>query len=255
MSGAPPEHPSGRLRLLTWNIHGCIGVDRRYSPERILAVIRAIDPDVVALQEVDGRRPQHRGMSQFDYLLHGTGLHGLVSPTLQHRGGDYGNAVLSRWPILDVRRHDLSIRRREPRGALDVDVNTPAGPIRVISLHLGLSWSERAQQCEALCGVFEASAEAASPVAVMGDFNEWGLKGGGRLSRLAARFATVISPRTFPAPTPVARLDRIYLSPAAEFERVPLPDPAARYSSDHRPVAADVRWPRLQEDPVGGSRL
>jgi endonuclease/exonuclease/phosphatase family metal-dependent hydrolase len=233
------------MRLLTWNIHGCVGVDRRYSPERIAAVIRALSPDIVGLQEVDGRRPQHRGMSQIDYLLHETGLEGIVSPTLRHRGGgEYGNAVLSRWPIRDVRRHDLSIRRREPRGALDVDIDAPCGPIRVVSLHLGLGRYERAQQCEGLCAALGEVGSERMRLVVMGDFNEWTLTGGGRLSRLGERLATVISPRSFPAPAPVARLDRIYLDPPPEsYELVPLPDPAARFVSDHRPVAADIRWP------------
>jgi endonuclease/exonuclease/phosphatase family metal-dependent hydrolase len=115
---ATPDHPvKMRLHLATYNIHSCVGGDGRYDPNRIVWVLKELNADVIALQEVDAR--EHRGLELLDHLAEETGLQAVPGPTLLRHTGHYGNALLSRLHIRDVRRLDLSFLNHEPRGAID----------------------------------------------------------------------------------------------------------------------------------------
>ena len=135
-----------RLSFASYNIHRCIGVDGRHDPERVADVIRELDADVVALQEVDSRYHVEDGLDQIVYLAEATGYRPLAGPVLRTHSGNYGNGLLLRHEPRALRRIDLSVAGREPRGALDVEVESPDGPIRVVAVHFGLSARERAIQ-------------------------------------------------------------------------------------------------------------
>lgn len=224
------------VSIVSYNIHLAIGRDRRYLPKRIADVLREIDADVVALQEVQ------LGGSGFDmltYLAEATGYEPVAGPTLDHpKHGTYGNAVLSRPPVRTVRRIDLSVARREPRGALDLELDCAGRPLRVIATHLGLMPAERRKQIKRLLRAFEDDAVMTTVLA--GDLNEWFLWGR-PLRWLHAYFKETPSPRTFPSGKPLFALDRIWVRPRALLRQVRVHNSKlARVASDHLPLVGVV---------------
>jgi len=225
------------LTVATWNIHGAIGRDGRYLPARIVDVLGQIDADIVALQEVASAQ------AHSDFLVElerATGYHVVAGLLRQRRGSDFGNAVLSRFPVQSVQRLDLAIDHYEPRGALDVclDIGLPL-PIRVVATHLGLRPGERREQVRRILAVLER--EPPHPTMLMGDLNEWYLWGR-PLRWLRSHFrAMPAAPRTFPSWRPVFALDRIWVSPGASVRRLANHSSAlSRIASDHLPLLAEI---------------
>lgn len=224
------------LRVATWNIHGGIGTDGRLDVGRIADVVGELDADLVGLQEVDtGYRG---GGDQLEELREATGMHAVAGPTLFNHAGHYGNALLSRRPPAEVRRHDLSFRRREPRGALDVDLDWDGHAVGFVVTHFGTSLRERVHQVRRLA---EAIGPArASVLVVVGDFNEWRPMGA-TLRHLDATLGRSRGPRSFPSGRPLFRLDRIWVRPAACLTGLTAHrSPLSRVASDHLPVVATV---------------
>src|SRR6476620_7582266 len=198
------------LVVATWNIHGAVGADGRYAPARIVDVLCEIGADIVALQEVASAQAHENFLRD---LEHATG-YGIVAGLLRQRhGSDFGNAVLSRYPVASVRRLDLAVGAHEPRGALDVCIDVgSAVPLRVIATHLGLRPGERREQVRRIVAAVER--DSPHPTLLMGDLNEWYLWGR-PLRWLHSHFReTPAAPATFPARRPVFALDRIWVSPS-----------------------------------------
>jgi endonuclease/exonuclease/phosphatase family metal-dependent hydrolase len=230
---------TGRLRIASYNIHECVGADGRRDPERIAGVLREIDADVIGLQEVDARPGALKTSMQMEYLASTLGLHAVAGPTLQRNGGEYGNALLTRRPVLDVRHVDLTVYRREPRAALDVDLDVDGTPVRVVVTHLGLLPGERRTQVRRLLD--RLGDERTDFVVLCGDINEW-FAVGRPLRWLHARLGRTTGLATFPAPFPVFALDRIWVHPRAALATLaPHASPAARRASDHLPMIADIQ--------------
>lgn len=223
------------LTLATYNIHGAVGADGRYDPARIAAVLREMNADVVALQEVPMGGAS--GPDALPVLIDQTRYTATEGPTLDLPGRRYGNAVLSRYPVTAVRAIDLTFGAREPRGALDADLRCHGHDLRVIATHLGLRPAERRAQIRRLLDGFDTDR---MPVVLMGDVNEW-LTWGRPLAWLNARFQRVPAPATFPARWPVLALDRIWIRPRQRLLRVFVHDTGlAREASDHLPLVAQV---------------
>ncbi|ACC74488.1 endonuclease/exonuclease/phosphatase family protein [Paraburkholderia phymatum] len=225
------------LRIATWNIHGTVGTDRFASPERIGRVIRELDADIVALQEVP--LGGSFAPSALPVLREMTGMDAIAGPTLDTPERRYGNAILSRLPICATRALDLSFGTREARGALDVDVETdgPGTALRVVATHLGLSARERRAQIRALIAAFDT---ARMPVLLMGDINEW-FVWGPALRMLVTHFRAAPAPRTFPSRLPVFALDRIWMHPVDRLLDVHVHSSMlARVASDHLPLVARI---------------
>ncbi len=223
-----------RLEVATYNIHCCVGLDRREDPGRILAVIREMGPDILALQEVEFARAAH----QPDFLSSATGYEVLLGPTLQRRGGSYGNVLLVRPRIQDVRRIDLSVPRREPRGALDVVLDIGGYPLRAITTHFGLSIAERNIQVARLLKALQGGPN--HPILLLADINEW-RPGASVLRRLSQFFGGSLSIHTFPARYPVLALDGIWARPTTALCGVRVhASPLARVASDHLPVRGSI---------------
>ena len=239
-----------RLRILTWNIHKCIGgVDRRYRPDRILDVLRHYDPDIALLQEVDAGARRSRSHHQAELLAGELGYaHQVFFPNVQVRGGGaYGNAVLSRHPLAAARNICLTYPGFKRRSVVHAVVHaTRAGgrthPVHVFNLHLGLSGFERRWQLERFLGSHPfASLPLQTPLVVGGDFNDvWGRLG--RTYLEPAGFRSQLRPaRTFPAIAPVRALDAMYVRGHARIRQIHRSQLAlARFASDHRPLIADL---------------
>jgi endonuclease/exonuclease/phosphatase family metal-dependent hydrolase len=223
------------MRVMTWNIHGAIECARWFELERVVNFISAIEPDIVALQEVDSRHLKD-GRDVFTVLQESLGNHGIGAKSIiAEDGGYYGQMLISRWPIREVRVEDISYGEFEPRQAVSSCIETPQGPLRVVATHLGLSIKERREQVRAL---LRMAAEPARGVVLLGDFNDWFWPGSVR--RVLCRELPGYSRhRTFPSLCPVFRLDRIFCRPADILVRC-WTDVEARHISDHLPVMGEL---------------
>jgi endonuclease/exonuclease/phosphatase family metal-dependent hydrolase len=224
-----------RLTLVTYNIHACVGGDGRFQPDRTVAVLREVGADLAAIQEVE----QHdvAGQDLLEYLASALEMDAIAGPTLLRGTRTYGNALLTRLPILAVERVDLGVPRREPRGALDVRLSWGQRRLQVVATHLGLRPGERRRQVRQVLSLFEP--RRADIAVLMGDLNEW-LLWGRPLRWLRRHFAGMSqTPATYPARLPLLALDRIWANPAAALSRIECHrTETARRASDHLPLKA-----------------
>jgi endonuclease/exonuclease/phosphatase family metal-dependent hydrolase len=239
-----------RLRIVTYNVHKCIGgLDRRYDPTRIVATVSHYQPDVVLLQEVDALAARSNNDRQVDLLGQHLGFrHRAYFGNVQLRGGgEYGNAILSRFPILDARNIDLTVPPKKRRGAIHAKlrVRLPSGHLRTVhvyALHLGLSGIERKIQLRRfLASAPFAALDPRTPIVLGGDFNDvWGTLGRKLLAPVGFRGTSATAP-TFPAYAPVRALDAIYVRGGVRLVHADRSRLAvARYASDHLPLLAEV---------------
>ena len=220
--------------IATYNIHSCIGTDRRFNPPRIVEILHRLNADVLALQEVGWHQRTHPVFDQFDYLRQATGYTVHSGLTRDHSRAHFGNAILSRLPVGEVRTIDLTVPCRAPRCAVDADIEVAGTPVRVINLHLGLDPWERRVQFKRILRAIEA--RPAQPLVMLGDFNEWRLDFP-PFKDLAPHFPNCIAPRTFHTRQPVFRYDRIYASGEFAFrESYAKRTALTRRASDHLPV-------------------
>ena len=160
----------GLLRVATYNIHRCRGLDGRTRPERIAEVLQGIDADVIALQEVVGAGPRHDGHAQ--ELGAALGMGWVMAPARLLRLHAFGNVVLSRFPIVHHVRYDLSWKTCEPRCCQRVDVDMGGRLLHLYNVHFGTAILERRVQAERLSGIV-SDRRVTGPKVVLGDFNEW----------------------------------------------------------------------------------
>jgi endonuclease/exonuclease/phosphatase family metal-dependent hydrolase len=236
----PSPAPRG-LRIATYNVHSCIGTDRRRDPERIARVVAELDADVIALQEftypadiaIETTTPI--GLTSLDRYSFTLG------PTHARNDHSFGNVLLSRFPIRDVFRVDLSRQRREPRGALTATIDVGGTELHILATHLGLRFHERRFQVRQLLDHIESRRPPF--LVVLGDFNDW-LPGRSVAHVLDARLGRAVRMRTFPSCWPVFSLDRIWAHPANVVQAVRVHRSAlARRASDHLPVVAELALP------------
>ena len=224
---------SGAVRILTWNVHGGVGLDGVRDFSRIVDHIVSINPDIVALQEVDGRARGGR-TSPMRIIEDRLGHRGISASTLTAPDGEYGQLLLSRWPLVDSEILDLSVGTYEPRRAISATVQAPTAFLRVVAAHLGLRFGERREQIAALCRAVDREL----PTVLMGDFNVW-VRYRSAQSVLERHFADSTRLRTYPARVPLLALDRIFCRPSGLLTRVETIT-SARLLSDHLPLLAEL---------------
>lgn len=230
MSVDPPS-----LRVMTWNIRGGVGADGHCDLGRVAAFIARHKPDIVAIQEVDSRRPVNLSEGPFAFLAAACGGHAADCRPLVAPDGEYGHLLASRWPLSGMVEHDISLKGREPRAAIEAVVETPHGPLHVVAAHLGLSFTERRHQAEKLAAI---ARQGEGPGIVLGDFNDW-ISPGTVQKALEPAYPARSRHRTFPAFWPFLDLDRIYCRTPARLLRSRT-DRMAHEASDHLPVIADI---------------
>lgn len=222
------------LRVVTYNVHSCVGGDRRYDPERILTILREIDPDLIALQEVGGLLTG--GVEQVNFFEQKLGMSMVAGPNRHRRNIPFGNAVLVKGQIRDVALLDLSVVPFESRGAIDCLVDTRIGAVRVIATHLGLFARERRKQVDRIA---ERLIEKQQPLTVLlGDFNIFGPE-----RRILRRIGAPKLPKlySFPARRPLMSLDRIWAIPNHRLVKLSVYRTAlTRVASDHLPLVGVV---------------
>jgi endonuclease/exonuclease/phosphatase family metal-dependent hydrolase len=245
-SERPGPEPRGHvdLRIATYNIHRCRGLDRRIMSSRIAAVLADIDADVIALQEVVGASASHPGHAE--ELGAALGMGWVMASARRLRGHLFGNVVLSRLPIREHSQYDLSWKRREPRCCQRVDLAVSEHTVHLYNVHLGTSLRERRHQAVRLAAVVH-DRRVSGPKIVLGDFNEWtrGLATTMLREKLQSvdLFRHLKRRRTYPGLFPVLHLDHIYYEGARiEVRKVELPRTRkALIASDHLPLVADLR--------------
>jgi endonuclease/exonuclease/phosphatase family metal-dependent hydrolase len=244
------------FRVVTYNVHKCQGLDRRVRPARIASVLREMDADLIALQEVVSvESGAAREAHQARFIAEELGYDFRIGENRRHKGGAYGNVVLSRLPIGHCRNYDITWRGREPRGCMRVDVQLgegkgegePPAVLHFFNVHLGTAFVERRQQGRKLVSdEILCDSKLEGPRVVLGDFNEWTHGLASRLLSGELRSADVRqhlrSARTYPGAFPLLHLDHVYYDHALELERLRLHRSlTALVASDHLPLVADFR--------------
>lgn len=238
-----------RLRMLTYNVHRCVGRDGRLSPTRIAAAIAEHEPDVVALQELDVGRARTNYANQAALIAEALGMGWFFHPAYQNGDEHYGDALLSRYPMRLFRAAALPTLpdrpRLERRGALWADIEWPGGTAHFLTTHLGLSARERLAQVDALLSAdWLGHPQCNRPLALCGDLNAMpGTRAYRRLrSRLHDPFPWNRWPRgTFPSGLPLLRIDHVLLCPSWVVHRVEVPRTRlTRVASDHLPLLVEA---------------
>jgi endonuclease/exonuclease/phosphatase family metal-dependent hydrolase len=218
-------------------------MDRRTRPERVTAVLSAIDADIVALQEVIGPGPG--GGGQAEEIGAALGMGWVMASTRHVRGQQFGNVVMSRFPIINHVQHNISWKTAEPRCLQRVDVNVNGHTLHLYNVHLGTALLERRYQAQRLATIV-AQKHAGGAKLVIGDFNEW--MRGLTTTLLSSRLKTVdlrdyLKRRfTYPGLFPILHLDHIYYTGHLEVVGVELPRTRlSLVASDHLPLVADLK--------------
>lgn len=240
-----------RVRLVTYNVHGCVGTDGRRSAARVAEALAAFAPDVIALQELDVRRARSGREDQPSIIARALCMDAHFCPAFTAGDEHYGNALLSRYP-LRLRRAESLPRRgvSEPRGAMWATLDVGGSSLQVVNTHLGLDPRERVEQVRALLGRrWVGDPGFQGPAVVCGDLNAMPATRAYRMLTARLRDAQRLSPqrwpqRTFPSGWPAFRIDHILVDEALRVEETSaLVTPLTRVASDHLPLLATLVLP------------
>ncbi len=225
------------FRIATYNIHRCIGRDGSENRERIAMVLREIDADIVALQEVTSH-PEGRPDDMLAYLAASTAMVPIEGFTMTVQGSRYGNALLSRVPLSAVKRINISVEGREPRGVIESVFVLGNHTLTLWATHLGLRGCERNMQIKKIMKkIHTADADVSI---LLGDFNEW-LFWSPSLRAIRRSFKATPSPASFPSQMPLFKLDRIWIRPSVKLSTVRAHSSLlSRIASDHLPLVAEI---------------
>lgn len=243
-----------KIKIATYNIHRAIGIDRRFKPQRIIDILNEIDADIVLLQEVDEGVPRSRELNLAKEISEACGYpHYALGHNVSLRKGYYGNATLSKFPIVRERNINLTIGNKKRRGCqhtrLKIDSSKKSLNLDVFNLHLGLSAKERQKQAGLLFRSKEyRDLDGNMPCIVAGDFNDWRsllralfIEGMGfKCATDKNRMMGEVAIKTFPSFAPRGGLDRVYYKGHLRFVNVcRYRKKMAKIASDHLPVITE----------------
>ena len=252
----PPTATHFSFRVLTVNIHkGFSFLNRKFILHELRDAVRAVEADVVFLQEVHGSHLLHSTRQanwpaepHYEFLAETIWPQFAYGRNAVYPHGDHGNALLSKFPIVRYTNRDVSVTGPERRGLLHCVLRVPGRDLELhaICTHLGLQESHREEQLEDLCGLVLNDIPPEAPVVIAGDFNDGRRRAHRVLERCAGLHevfvrATGQAAKTFPARWPVLSLDRIYVRNALTSAPVALPRWPWSHLSDHKPLAAQIR--------------
>jgi len=229
------------VRLLSYNIHGAVGSDGCYAPERLAELLAAARADVIALQEVVHRAAGGRDL--LDFLAARLAMHPIPGPTLMGSHGVYGNALLLPDAHATIERHDLSQPAREPRGLVVAHLHHRGRPVSVFNTHLGLRHRERRRQVARLAEIVDSRDDSRDDdlTVLVGDFNDWRPWRLDTLRPLRARFRDEFAPPTYPARRPLLALDRAFLrGPYRGWRGAVWRESGTLRASDHLPLLLEI---------------
>jgi len=242
------------IRVATYNVHKCRGMDRRVDAARIAAVLRELNSDVIALQEVIADPAGAPEANQPTFIASQLGGYTVsFGEARKHLGAPYGNAVLSRLPVVASQTYDLTRAGRERRGCLRVDVECGGDVLHIFNVHLGTSFFERRHQGRKLISTdVLTSSELKHPTIVVGDFNEWTR---GLATRLMSKNYRRVESRqhlkcrkTYPGVLPLFHLDHFYFDNRLELLSAELVRNALTLkASDHLPILAEFKISEKQK--------
>jgi endonuclease/exonuclease/phosphatase family metal-dependent hydrolase len=236
------------FRITTYNTHKGRGMDGRIRPLRIAQVLRELDTDIIALQEVVSLSGGRREQNQAQYLADAVEFEFRLGETRKLCGAAYGNVILSRLPVRDVEVYDLTASRREARGCIRCDVEISPGKIvHIFNVHLGTGYLERRKQAHMLVSrEVLLSPKLKHPRLIVGDFNEWT---NGLVSRMLRQHFESVDiqlhlnrRKTYPGVLPIMHLDHMYFDRHLALEEFLLHrSRQALMASDHLPLLAAFR--------------
>lgn len=227
------------IKVASYNMRKSIGTDRRRRPERTLQVLNEIDADIVALQEADRRFGARAAVLTAHLLAEHSDYKYIPLGARVASMGWHGNALLVRKEAQILDSEQIHLPALEPRGAVMADVRVRGQVVRVVGMHLDLSGMWRRRQAHTIIAHIASSTQQ-HPTVLMGDLNDW-TAGSGCLRDFAHHFAFADTGRSFHARRPVARLDRIMVTPDLRIAGAGVHDSAAsRTASDHLPVWAEL---------------
>ncbi|MDT4896222.1 MAG: hypothetical protein QOH25_1299 [Acidobacteriota bacterium] len=245
------------MRIVTYNVHKCRGMDRREHPARIVEVLRETRADIIALQEVLSIEGSARERHQARFIAEELGMNYYVGENRRLHGGAYGNVILSRLPVSAAHNYDITWSGRERRGCLRADFTVDAGErkalLHVFNIHLGTAFIERRHQARKLVSdeiLNDRKLEGAR--IALGDFNEWTRGLASRLLGTHLQSADVRyhlkRARTYPGVLPFLHLDHVYYDDTLELKRLTLHrSRTALVASDHLPLIADFQFKECKE--------
>lgn len=234
------------LRIVSYNIHKCRGLDQRVRVARIAQVLRGLNADVIALQEVVCGTGSDEADQPHYIASHIGGYHFVFGENRKLGQAGYGNAILSRLPILSAENYDLTASLREKRGCLRADIELPGGQVlHLFNAHLGTGYMERRRQAHKL--VHDSALNNPrfyGRRVVLGDFNEWSR--GLVTELLSAHLQTVdLRPHfrrlpSYPTFMPFMHLDHIYFDKLVSLKHFAMDRRrTTMIASDHLPLVAD----------------
>lgn len=243
---------SRTFSVMTYNVHSCIGTDGKISPLRIADVIDCLNPDIVALQELDAGLERTERTDQAHLIAQTLEMSFHFHSSIQVQEGGYGNAVLSRTPVRLVKAGPVPAEPVHPayerRGAVWAEVELHGAKVQVLATHFGLNRRERVLQALAMTGPeWMGHSECRAPAVLCGDFNALA---GSSVYRLLTRDLADVQrlkgrvPRgTWPVQLPFMRIDHLFVTPNLKVRSVTVPRTAlTRVASDHLPLMATLEF-------------
>ncbi|MEO6092422.1 MAG: endonuclease/exonuclease/phosphatase family protein [Novosphingobium sp.] len=233
-----------RLKFASYNIHKAVGLDRRRDPDRILAILREIDADVVALQEADMRFGERASVLPIAAIAEHTPYQPVPLSGRPDSIGWHGNALLLRRSLTLAGASMVPLPTLEPRGAIRADFVAGNRHLRVVGMHLDLSGLRRRKQVRSVLAHL-TECDGAAPAVLMGDMNEWANRGG-CFREFVDGWRLLAPGKSFPARRPLAQLDRIVVSREWTVVECHVHHSAlSAGASDHLPVCATLEMPKI----------